>query len=173
MGNTLKFIILIFSMVIVNYTKDIFIKEKDERETLGFLGALKATAIFTVFIFGLLLTNNLSIGVKTIPAYYIGYIFILSCAFLLLYYRLNLSTEFQIDIVSKLKNYNIKKVILIIKSVAYLLLIFCVSVIFVKNKYPSIMKSNIFEIVTYIFTFLALILLSYMQKLVMENKKNI
>ncbi|EJP6473219.1 hypothetical protein NHI66_002555 [Clostridium botulinum] len=111
MGNTLKFIILIFSMGIVNYTKDIFIKEKDERETLGFLEALKATVIFTVFIFGLLLTNNLSIGVKTIPAYYIGYIFILSCAFLLLYYRLNLSTEFQIDIVAKLKNYNIKKVI--------------------------------------------------------------
>ncbi len=35
-GNNLKFIILIFSIIIVIYTKDIFIKEKDERETLGF-----------------------------------------------------------------------------------------------------------------------------------------
>ncbi|WP_434282428.1 hypothetical protein [Clostridium botulinum] len=34
---TFRFIILIFSMIIVNSVKGIFIKEKDEREIIGFL----------------------------------------------------------------------------------------------------------------------------------------
>lgn len=36
-SNTFRFIILIFSMIIVNSVKGIFIKEKDEREIIGFL----------------------------------------------------------------------------------------------------------------------------------------
>lgn len=161
----LKLIQPFFVSIIVYFVTKIFFKKKDERESLSFFKALKSTFIFILFIVGLFITYNLSNNIQTIEIIKIGWLLLASCVFFVISYLSNISTEFQFNFFSKLKNLKSKKILYIIRFIYLALAIFPNVLIIMSFKYNHIQGIHILVILAYISTWIAILLACNVEKI--------
>jgi hypothetical protein len=164
MNKYLLIIGLAIVCIIVNFAVELFIKEKDERETLAFLDSLKLTCIFTIFIFGLIIANKLINSVQTFKIKEIAWILISSSLILLLSYLIKTKTDLSFPTLIKINktNKNILSTSLYILS--FLLLAFIFFVIYINSISYALYLKNILGIMAYISVWIVLYILACLKK---------
>ncbi|MBL4932337.1 hypothetical protein [Clostridium paridis] len=150
--------------IIVNFAVELFIKEKDERETQAFLDSLKLTCIFTIFIFGLIITNKLIHSVQTFDVKEVGWILISSSFILLLSYQIKTKTDLSFPKLIKINRTNKNSIRVSLYIFSFLLLAFVFFAIYITSNSYALYLKSILGVMAYISVSIVLYILAFLKK---------